>query len=317
MSCESGSQHTTRSSPGTAETMSATISSWLPIARAVSAQPLGMRVEPEEYWMNARSSSSGGVSSTMASRGSDSQLRSGSCCPSDSGTAWSSFSSSTSIGDATCSHSCPSCAAYSSRLIPRAGIGSEATAPPANQTPMSPATASYEFVRTVATTVPGPTPASRRPAAMRRASASRSGHVRRSKRPPSQWWSDPPLAEVSWSKSCMRGGRLQRVAPPEGLDLELADRLVALVHDLPAARDHPDLVRHVHLARDLALHVNRVAEEDGVLEDHVLDPAQRHHVVVRHEADREADHEHPVRHALAEDVLLGPRHVAVSRMPVA
>src|SRR3954452_18193584 len=179
-------------------------------------------------------------------------------------------------------------------LIPRAGIGSDATAPPASQTPIRPATASREFVRTVATTTPGRTPASRRPAAMRRASASIAGQVRRSKRPPSQWWSDDSLAAVSWSKSCMLGSVLQRVAPPEGLDVELADRLVALVHDPPAAGDHPDVVRHRQLASDLSLDVDRVAEEDRVLEDHVLDPPQRHHVVVRDEADRVADHQHPV-----------------------
>ena len=64
MSCESGSHEQTVSAPGTPSDIARTISSCAAIARAVSMQPFGVPVLPDEYWTNATSSSSGGSGSS-------------------------------------------------------------------------------------------------------------------------------------------------------------------------------------------------------------------------------------------------------------
>src|SRR5690242_320880 len=192
MSCDSGSQHATVSSPGTPLAISRMIASCAAIARGVSAQPLGTLVLPEEYWMNATSSSPGGdVSIGGPPVSSDSHDRTGSPDRTSSGISPVNRSSTISSGAYSRPVSVASWRPYSAGVIPRVGTGSEASAPPASHTANSPLTTSTELVRMLATVTPGRTPAARRPAAMPSALDSTSSQPYRSKPCPLWACSDP------------------------------------------------------------------------------------------------------------------------------
>ena len=139
-------------------------------------QPLGVRVLPEEYWMNATASRSGGEGSTLPRPASDSQECTEVSRLSSGGSAGSISPSRRKATGWSCSQIRTSWVAYSSGLIPRAGIGSEASVPPASHTPRRPRTASGVLVSTAATAVPGRTPARLSPAVICSASRTTSLH---------------------------------------------------------------------------------------------------------------------------------------------
>src|SRR5215211_7014342 len=110
-----------------------------------------------------------------------------------------------------------------------------------------------------------------------------------------------------------------RAAPPHDLDGSSQHELVALVHDPPARLDQAVLRVQLRLLRDLALHVQRVADPGRLLEHCVADAAERHHLlgIERHEAGGVREYEQPVRDALAEAAARSPLGVRVLRVGVA